>query len=367
MRGYANRFYDVAEVAAYDLDKFDVIQKWVAESPLLSSVADLEEDEIIEGDDEQVTNLGTKIQKVRAAWSSATAKVVLQIVKDAMESAVRLVRCVSGEGASVPSDLTGMLSTFRTSLNSFADDPKGSVTAAATAVGRPITPAALKALAEQVEAAAKAAVLKYDKHVPPAMAKLQRRFRFDPRNTPEDAPTLASMKNFFGCLPSLVGNPLLNEYKDYVKEHAKLPRKVVRRALPSVVEGHAAEMEDVEVVDVIPAAFWASKRKVWPRLAVIARYWQEFPTSSIAVERVFGMMRTMETALMNRRSNETFTDELIFRCNGWVLDNLMTQKQASIQAVYGSALCMSLDRGGASSSGQGLGPAFQAAFPVAAG
>jgi hypothetical protein len=33
----------------------------------------------------------------------------------------------------------------------------------------------------------------------------------------------------------------------------------------------------------------------------------------------------------------------------------MTQKQASIQAVYGSALCMSLDRGGASSSGAGAG------------
>ena len=70
-------------------------------------------------------------------------------------------------------------------------------------------------------------------------------------------------------------------------------------------------------------AFWKSKSKIWPELSQVGMWWAEYPTSSIAAERGFGMMRVMESAQRMSMKEPNFKAELSFRINKPLLERIL--------------------------------------------
>ncbi len=61
--------------------------------------------------------------------------------------------------------------------------------------------------------------------------------------------------------------------------------------------------------------FWSSKRSLWTKLAPIALWWLEFPTSSIAAERAISVMRAVDVPVRGAMTWEHFSREVFFRVN----------------------------------------------------
>ena len=74
--------------------------------------------------------------------------------------------------------------------------------------------------------------------------------------------------------------------------------------------------------------FWRSLSTTLPDLAPLALWWVEFPTSSVAAERAFGMMRAIDMPNRSRMKDETFLAEFMFRVNGELVAQLLAEKQA---------------------------------------
>ena len=58
------------------------------------------------------------------------------------------------------------------------------------------------------------------------------------------------------------------------------------------------------------------------------------PTSSVAAERVFGVMRAMESRSRARLSFRSFRDELMVRCNKWIVSAMLARAQAKAKAAF---------------------------------
>ena len=68
-------------------------------------------------------------------------------------------------------------------------------------------------------------------------------------------------------------------------------------------------------------------------LVDVALWYATRATSSVAVERVFGVMRNMESDLNHRLSDESINVEMLARCNGWIVERAL----ARISAKRGAA------------------------------
>ena len=324
MRGYANRFYDVLEVCKYNLANFEAIRDWTRESGLLE--VDGSDDE---GDDEDSPE--AVLRTVKDAWENPHAQIVLHATVDAIGDLVQLTKVSGGEGNSVPQDLAEQFATLETKLEILATDEGASahVQMTCTALGmlsKPAVNRAVKDVAPLIHAAAVAALASYRKHIDVALDRLLHRFRFDPRAQPQPLPdTVVAYKEFFGCLQEHLGSNLVAQYSQYIAHWKTLPRKTYE------LDGKQHEVVDVEPMGV----FWRSKMTTWPQLATICRYWAEFPTSSIACERCFGIMRTMEVPVRNSMKDDTFERELLFKQNGWVLEKLAAERTKALQKLLG--------------------------------
>ena len=52
----------------------------------------------------------------------------------------------------------------------------------------------------------------------------------------------------------------------------------------------------------------------------MVRWYATLPTSNVASERVFGVVRGLEDDQRRRASEETVTIETLARCNSWLVD-----------------------------------------------
>ena len=62
--------------------------------------------------------------------------------------------------------------------------------------------------------------------------------------------------------------------------------------------------------------FWKS----WPLESWLRRWYATFPTSNVASERAFGVVRGLEDDQRRRANEETVSIETLARCNSWVVD-----------------------------------------------
>ena len=149
------------------------------------------------------------------------------------------------------------------------------------------------------------AVAKFDKHISVAIELLRRRFRFDPRNEPVEFVPPTSFKRrteaiqlFFGCLPEDATSMLTVEYDMYRETYSSLSE--VQKRIPM-------------------SFFWKSRKHLFPTLSKLGMWWSEIPTSSVAMERGFGMLRAMSTHLRMGMKEKKVRSEFMFRANGWII------------------------------------------------
>jgi hypothetical protein len=136
------------------------------------------------------------------------------------------------------------------------------------------------------------------------MKQLVHRARFDPRRQPEAIPpgvmqTIDDATAFFGIRP--VNVSVVFEYMSY-------------RAMWNTIS-----LEDKSVG---MSSFWLKRKGTYPALAQLGMRFAVKQPSSIAAERVFGMMRTMETSTRHSMKEKSFKAELFFRANSWVVDRV---------------------------------------------
>ena len=152
--------------------------------------------------------------------------------------------------------------------------------------------------------AATAALSSYNKHVAVAMKQLVHRVRFDPQHKPDIIPpdvmrSLDGATAFFGSKPASIA--VVYEYMTYINTWPLM----------------SAETKAVGMF-----AFWHERKTMFPALALLGMQFAVKQPSSIAAERVFGMIRTMETSTRHSMKEKSFKAELYFRANSWVVDRV---------------------------------------------
>ena len=114
--------------------------------------------------------------------------------------------------------------------------------------------------------------------------------------------------DFLGAFDPLLNfNKLIIDYKKYVSKWSEIPMSIGKFWRdPSVL---AIFGESRVLVNV---ALWYSTRA----------------TSSVSIERVFGIMRHMEGDTNRRLSDESIDTEMLARSNGWIVDRLLARLSA---------------------------------------
>jgi hypothetical protein len=59
--------------------------------------------------------------------------------------------------------------------------------------------------------------------------------------------------------------------------------------------------------------YWNNHRKMWSELCDVTLWWENWPTSSIAAERIFGIGRVVDAPQRGAQSWEIFSNEIKLR------------------------------------------------------
>jgi len=175
-----------------------------------------------------------------------------------------------------------------------------------------------------IRAAAAKALQQLDKFVPVAIHKLRYRLRFDPCNEPDALVFEATGKagdeslaiaRFFGVA-----------VHDHDPVKLKAQWKAYRRAWASMT---------VTQRTVGISRYWNSTatKMMYPDLSKVGSWYADMPASSVAAERVFAIMRSMEDDLRSRMKRSTVVYEVMARVNAWLTD-IADAKLVSARKAY---------------------------------
>jgi hypothetical protein len=174
--------------------------------------------------------------------------------------------------------------------------------------------AALEKYAACIKEAAEGALKIFSERVKPALRLLQHRWRFDPRREPEDVPiagaqlSLTDLQNFFGVSRGGYSLSLITEWGIYCSKWPSMSSRL--KGL-----GMGKFWTDSEVVNWFPA-------KSLAQLPTLGRWYSTMPTSNVASERVFGVVRHLEDDQRRSVKEETVTIETLARVNAWLVPEL---------------------------------------------
>ena len=76
--------------------------------------------------------------------------------------------------------------------------------------------------------------------------------------------------------------------------------------------------------------YWEGKRVIWPSLSAIALWWSAVPTSAIAAERSFAILRNIALPLRCAMTLASVTRELRMRVNKDIVAKLLRQRLAKL-------------------------------------
>lgn len=158
-----------------------------------------------------------------------------------------------------------------------------------------------------IKEAAAAGLASYEAHVEPMLVYYNMRIRFDHTSAPEpytgDSKP-ASIAAFLGCEPADAVLALLTEYRRFCLLY------------PTVTDAEKALKQ---------SEFWQAKAPAFPRLAKLGCWYAEMPMSSVAAERMFGIMRQMDVPQRSSMKEPAFEAEWMARVNGWLTKKLLTK------------------------------------------
>ncbi len=66
-------------------------------------------------------------------------------------------------------------------------------------------------------------------------------------------------------------------------------------------------------------------------LSNLGRWYSQYPTSSVAFERLFGVMRTMVVSERMAMKKDAFEAELMFRSNNWLVKKLLDESKEQLR------------------------------------
>ena len=269
------------------------------------------------GVDEQDDDCDDK-PKQRLAKAFSDAEIGANLLQVAAVQAVGadiavLTTMASANADNIDLGVFPRIESLRSRLKLAATDAGAALNAETAAATSPIDYSAQelakskKLVVAMIKKGAADALLLFDKHVVPAMRYLAYRRKLDPSQRPPvfDKPlTVANITDFFGCEESEATAALVSEYMTYVAAWESLP--AVRKAMKM-------------------GAFWLALETSYPTLSKIGRWYAEMPTSSVAAERMFGIMRHMEDPLRARMKGASFLAEWMARTNSWLCDALLAE------------------------------------------
>jgi len=170
-----------------------------------------------------------------------------------------------------------------------------------------------------VISAAKASLVSFNKHIAVNERCYEFRRRYHISTKPEGPNTPESglyTPNFFGCSADEFHIDAVLEWVQYKKEWEK------------------REAEDPEWFKKVDNyKFWDSFRASWPHISYFATWWSDWPTSSVAAERVFALARVVDHPQRGALSWKSFAIELFIKSNRLVLDDMLTEEYNKVDSM----------------------------------
>ena len=117
--------------------------------------------------------------------------------------------------------------------------------------------------------------------------------------------------DFFGGPPGAIDLECIGDWQTYVQKWPSIPATM--KAL-----GIGKFWSDPAVSKLIFGLPDAAKQ-----LRSYALWWADMPTSTVSVERTFGIMRTMESQQRLSLSAEAVDIELKAKMNSWIVDGIL--------------------------------------------
>lgn len=355
MKVYENRFSSSLLANKYRLINFAAVKRWHTEGESLK--VELASETAQKEDAKQK-------ERTAVAYKDVHAQLIMAVVDGMYGGISELIPVLSGDGDSVPPSILNRLARLRSTFRMHAADGSMVITSCCAAVGITTDAARKVAVAKfkpVVEASAKAAIAKWDKHVPSTVTNLRRRFQYSPFSMPPQRDEAVPTAEFLGCYPEELTVDLIADWKEYCAD-----RKRHYDSNPSLWTVEEAR-EDIQAEAVLPfveywsppgagagaggnlnkgdrpatgtnchmflpvagsgiessVRYWNGKKSRWQQLAKTALFWLEFNTSSIAAERVFAVIRKMDLPGRAAMASDTFRREIFFRINRRVLEGLL--------------------------------------------
>jgi len=161
-----------------------------------------------------------------------------------------------------------------------------------------------------IKAGADAALAVYEDRVGPALARLEHRWRFDPKTMPADIPKVgdqyrgSDISRFFGVPEGKYSLGLGKEWMTYKKKWPTMSQRLKGLSIGKF-------WSDPDVVGWFPGG---------GQLPELGRWYATMPTSNVASERAFGIVRSLEDDQRRRAGEDTISIETLAQYNGWVVE-----------------------------------------------
>lgn len=320
---YPNRFGSMLDVIAAIAANSDatppvpnllVLRDWMKKGksvklPVGNVALEEDDDESSEdGEGGAETDAATRRENVISGFLNHEVMLGAFSLYELLSEVPELIKLSSADGDNLNLDFLPRLTTLGNKLKSVAGGGSGIIVdqALRNYPAAPSLPSALTIASVKgtLLKAATAALASFNKHVAVAMKQLVHRVRFDPQHKPDVIPpsvmqSFDEATAFFGSKPASI--TVVYEYITY---------------------SNAWHLMSAESKEVGIFAFWHERKAMFPALALLGMRFAVKQPSSIAAERVFGMMRTMETSTRHSMMEKSFKAELFFRANSWVVDRV---------------------------------------------
>ena len=273
---------------------------------------------------EKQTDANCRLQEVRKAFYDPQCVLQLFVVYEVLAEIPHLIEMASADAHNVNPALLSRMHSFRTTLDYIKDSFAEATIEDAMSKFQNVFPNELGinvkvTMLQMLQKGIDAMLLKWERHVVPAIEFLRFRFLLDPRNEPVPFPlnpgrhhSAYDIQMFFGCLPEYANAKLLGEWMTYTAEWKELRSESAKMTI---------------------GTFWLSMESRFPILSKVGRWYAEASTSSISAERAFSIMRTMENPRRFSMKKKAFQTELFVKLNDWVVEELLERECHQLQKL----------------------------------
>ena len=325
-----------ADEAAADIDLVDSDGEAEAERQVVISA--------IPGDVRKKTSVLTLLKNLHTAFEVVVAKrnfeteLQMRIVDYLSSDLQHVLELCSADTNALAGDVVQRINDLRYRLSEAAEDHMQTVVLSRVFSGCSfeVTDAEkavyMKKYVPLIQHAAQSALVQWDKYIPEALAALRHRFLFDPKVKPLPMPAPkglgyveADVADFFGAIPGTIDLEVIGHWKLYASAWDTLPTKLKEL-------GIGPFWNDPDVLRIFPGGSieGADLSKVAKQLRAFAMWHADKPTSNVATERAFGIMRAMEGKQRARYSDGGVNLELQAKVNSWMVDEIVKPIAASL-------------------------------------